>query len=279
MNLKGKTKKKLKENSIKLDLEEGQHLLIHAAAIEKIINTAKVKQQDKILEIGPGTGNLTREIAKKAGKVTGIEIDERFKPVLEELPENVEIRHQDARKYVINHLIKPEDSKHNKIIGNIPYQLSEPLIHCLNYIEDIEMAVLIAPERFISRIKENPIHTAFLKIQEVQQVPRKRFYPKPATDSTLIKIQHKPDYKRDQDDNAFIRRELYLQEDKKLKNGLKEALIRLHRVKHGEQLTQKEAREIVEDMSLDKDQLEQRIEEIPEKLYKKIGRTTQKRDL
>ncbi len=279
MNLKKETKQKLQENSIEPDLEEGQHFLVHPATIQKITNIANINKQDKILEIGPGTGNITREIARKADKVTGIEIDEKFKPILQKLPENVEIKYQDARKYIINHLIKSKDPKHDKIIGNIPYKISEPLMHCLNYIEDIEVTVLTAPKRFISTVKKNPIYNSFLKIQKIKNIPRKRFYPKPATNSTLVKIEHRPSYRKSQNDDLFVRRELYLQEDKKLKNGLKETLIRLHQIKHQEQLTQREARKIIEDISLNKDQLEQRIDNIPKNLYKKIGEAVKRRDI
>ncbi len=68
-----------------------QFFLIDPKVIQKIVEFADLTEKDTVLEIGAGTGNLTREIAKKAGRVITFEIDTRFKTYLEDVPKNVEL--------------------------------------------------------------------------------------------------------------------------------------------------------------------------------------------
>jgi len=80
----------------------------------------------------------------------------------------------------------------------------------------------------------------------VQEVPKEAFTPPPKVLSAIIKIT--PNTSKD--DNAFIRRKLYLQRDKKLKNGLLETIIDLHQSKHKERLPKKKAQEMMDSLDL-----------------------------
>jgi len=103
----------------------GQNFLIDKGILKKIIEVAELSEKDIVLEIGPGIGNLTIEIAKKAKKVIAIEKDKRMVEILgerlkEERIENVEIVNEDVLKFLPS--FKPK--KDYKVVANIPYYLT-----------------------------------------------------------------------------------------------------------------------------------------------------------
>ncbi|MGB9810736.1 MAG: ribosomal RNA small subunit methyltransferase A, partial [Dictyoglomus turgidum] len=91
----------LRRNNIFLKKSLGQNFLIDKNILKKIIDALEISKEDNILEVGCGVGTLTLELAKKAKKVIGVEIDKRFKSILEELLKdynNVEILFEDVLK-------------------------------------------------------------------------------------------------------------------------------------------------------------------------------------
>ncbi|MFH1968610.1 MAG: rRNA adenine dimethyltransferase family protein [bacterium] len=102
----------------------GQNFLIDNNILKKIIDSADLKQTDTVLEVGPGIGTLTQELAKYAKKVIGVEKDKKMIEILKETlagSKNVEIIRDDIRYY------SPKTT-HYKLIANIPYYLTSPLI-------------------------------------------------------------------------------------------------------------------------------------------------------
>ena len=121
-----------------------QVFLIDKAIISRQIRFAKLTKTDTVLEIGPGLGFLTLALAKKAGKVIAIEFDEKLVSHLEPLvPSNVVLIHKDA--------LKIELPKFNKLVANIPYQISSPLIFKLTKY-DFDCAILMLQAEFGQRL-------------------------------------------------------------------------------------------------------------------------------
>src|SRR5258708_17384758 len=81
-------------NETNLDPIKDQFLLEDKAIIERMVSFANLNKNDTVLEIGAGTGNLTKEIAKYAGNVIAYEIDKKFKSYLNSLPKNVDLRYE-----------------------------------------------------------------------------------------------------------------------------------------------------------------------------------------
>src|SRR3989339_1230556 len=103
----------------------GQNFLINKKVLGKIVKAGEVGDQDEVLEIGPGIGVLTTELAKHANHVTSIELDSKLLPLLKSTTydfKNIEILNEDALKFKI------KNSK-LKIISNIPYYITSPLIN------------------------------------------------------------------------------------------------------------------------------------------------------
>src|SRR3989344_4652275 len=106
----------------------GQNFLMHSRIAERIALVADIKPDDVVLEIGPGTGMLTRELLKLAGRVVAIEADRELFEKLQtdfknEIAENkLELIHGDIRKYPLNTAIAGNSGY--KVVANIPYYLT-----------------------------------------------------------------------------------------------------------------------------------------------------------
>ncbi len=108
----------------------GQNFLIDRPALEKIIKSADPQKQDFILEIGPGVGTLTSELARLAGQVAAVEIDKRLFPILEEtLSEfsNVSLYQGDILKADLQGIL-PGSNRSLKVVANLPYYITTPVI-------------------------------------------------------------------------------------------------------------------------------------------------------
>ena len=118
------TKSILNQHGITLNKNLGQNYLIDENKRNQIVNFGEIDEDDIILEIGPGIGTLTIELAKKAKKVIAIEQDENICKILttrlkDEKIDNVELINDDA--------LKTDFPEFNKIISNLPYQTSSPI--------------------------------------------------------------------------------------------------------------------------------------------------------
>lgn len=267
MNLEEKTQKVLEENHIHLNDMYDQHFLIDEKIIEEMLQIANISKEDTVLEIGPGTGNITAQLVTYAKKVIAVEIDEQFKQALQKLSQNIEFVFEDANTFL--NKIK----KCTKIVANIPYQLCEPLMHYLCTAQQFQAAILIVPKKFAVSIQRHPIFSAFLSINVIKEVPKESFFPIPKTSSVIISITHKVDDAEEL--SAFIRRKLYLQRDKKLKNALRETLINLYAFLNKE-LTKRRARELISNIKISQKVLETKIEQLPLENYAKIAADAEK---
>ena len=191
------TKAILNEYGIKLNKNLGQNYLIDRNKRDQIIKFANLTKEDVVLEIGPGIGTLTIELAKRAKKVIAIEQDPNICQILEnrlksENIDNVELINDDA--------LNVEFPKFNKIISNLPYQISSPItFKFLNY--DFQLAILMYQKEFASRMngkvgsKDYSRLSAMLyfkcDVETLASVSAESFIPKPKVDSTVVKLTPK----------------------------------------------------------------------------------------
>ena len=180
----------------------GQNFLINETIAKEIIKAADIESYDDILEIGPGDGILTREIIKKKPKkFITIEIDKSLKKNLESLfgkENNIEyqIIFEDALKF-------KESSKFNndfKIISNLPYNISLPLlIKWINQLDQYPVAkkmILMfqkeVAERILAKINSKKygrisiLTSVFYDIKKIIDVDKKKFFPIPKVNSTVL---------------------------------------------------------------------------------------------
>ena len=184
----------------------GQNFLTDKGIIDKIVDGAGVCEDALVLEIGPGLGVITWEAAQKAGKVIAVEIDKNLIPILKETLadcDNVEVLHQDILKTDINEVINRELAtgkyKSVKVIGNLPYYITTPII--MKILEDgveAESLTFMMQKEVADRIQSAPgkktygaVSVAvqyYCEAEILSKVPRDVFIPQPNVDSAVLKL-------------------------------------------------------------------------------------------
>ena len=155
------TKKIIEQNSFYFKKNFGQNFLIDSNILENIIKSAQITKEDCVLEIGPGIGSLTQELAENAKKVIAIEIDKHLIPILKktvgEYP-NIDIRNQDILKTDIDALIEQENNGNSiKVVANLPYYITTPIVMDLleNHRKVKSITVMVQKE---DAEKKNMVH-------------------------------------------------------------------------------------------------------------------------
>ena len=174
----------------------GQNFLIDRSAAKKVIEMANLKPSDTVLEIGPGIGTLTVELAKKAKQVIAIEKDPKMVEILKETLkdfQNVEVIYGDILKLGP----KPHTLNPYKIVANLPFYLSVPVIRqFLETKKPPKEMVLIVQKEVGQRICAKPPDMSILAVSVqlyaqpkiINYVSKKSFWPQPKVDSAIIKI-------------------------------------------------------------------------------------------
>ena len=173
----------------------GQNFLIDDFTLNKIIEAAELNPKDTILEIGPGLGGLTKELAQKTKKIIAIEKDNAMVQILKETLKdykNVEIIHGNA-------LLDTNYSlpTHYKVVANIPYYITSPIIRkFLESANPPESMVLMVQKEVGQRICSSPPNMSLLSVSVqfyakpkiISYISKKCFWPSPKVDSAIIKI-------------------------------------------------------------------------------------------
>jgi len=177
----------------------GQNFLINKKIAEREVNYANIKENDIVLEIGPGRGILTNILSKKAKKVIAIELDKKLIDELKNfVDKNVKIIHGDILKVDFSNI-----PRFNKIVSNLPFQISSPLTFKI-FEYDFDLAIFIYQKEFAerliakvgdknySRLSVNIYYKAICEILEY--VPKNCFKPQPKIDSCIVKMIPRKNY-------------------------------------------------------------------------------------
>jgi 16S rRNA (adenine1518-N6/adenine1519-N6)-dimethyltransferase len=178
-----------------------QNFLIDKNIIKKIVEKAHVKEDDLILEIGPGPGALTREILKKCPNVIAVEKDKKFADYLSRNEKNVTIFQEDFLKFPLREILSKKETK-AKVIANLPYHIASPIIAKLleNYDLFSEITIMIQYEmakRLISHkdCKNYSAFTIFINFYSeptfLFEISPNCFFPRPNVKSAIIQLKIK----------------------------------------------------------------------------------------
>ncbi|WP_220036948.1 16S rRNA (adenine(1518)-N(6)/adenine(1519)-N(6))-dimethyltransferase RsmA [Paenibacillus sambharensis] len=182
----------------------GQNFLIDHNILNKIVDAAELNEHKGALEIGPGIGALTEQLARTAGKVTAVEIDQRLIPILAEVLEgyeNTEVVHGDVLKLDLQALFRERfgDMEGVSVVANLPYYVTTPIL--MKLLEErlpLEHIVVMIQKEVAERIAAAPGSKAYGSLSVAAQyyceprmvciVPHTVFIPQPNVDSAVIRL-------------------------------------------------------------------------------------------
>jgi 16S rRNA (adenine1518-N6/adenine1519-N6)-dimethyltransferase len=216
----------------------GQNFLIDQNVQAKIICACDLTPDDIVLEIGAGKGDLTGKLAQKAKKVYALEIDERLYPFLQQalgVYENCQLIKADILKFDIDKFLQDNQIRQKiKVIGNLPYYISSPIIeYLISYRQRISTAFITVQKEFGRRVrapagsKEYGSFSCFTQYycqcKILFEIKRNSFKPAPKVDSCFLSLnfRQKPPVSV-RDEGAFFKliRTAFNQRRKTLRNSL-----------------------------------------------------------
>lgn len=199
-----RTKEILKKYGFSFKKSLGQNFLIDTNILRNIVEYADLTKSSAAIEIGPGIGALTEQLAKRCQKVVAFEIDQRLLPILEDTLEpypNTCIIHQDILKADVGKVIEEELAGISDImvVANLPYYVTTPII--LKLLEEnppIRGIVVMLQKEVAERIAAKPgtkeygsLSIAiqyYTEAETVMIVPKTVFMPQPNVDSAVIRL-------------------------------------------------------------------------------------------
>ena len=215
----------------------GQSFLIDENVIRRIATIAQVTKDDIVVEIGAGIGVLTECLAQNPATIIAVELDYKLVEVLKDKLakyKNVYIHSGDILKFDFR-TINESGKRKIKIIGNVPYNISSPLLfYLLSFRKVIDSFVLMLQKEVVQRLIANPgckdygvpsvILQMFAKMESLLDIPPSCFYPHPKVESSIIRghFLEKPLIEIEDEDH-FVRlvRDSFAQRRKMLINNLK----------------------------------------------------------
>lgn len=175
----------------------GQNFLVDRAVLQQIVDAAELEQGDQVLEVGAGTGVLTRELVRLARRVVAVELEQGMLKLLEKTTRgytNVEII---ARNLLY---LEPEEvfgQESYKLVANLPYYITAPTFrHFLESANPPRLLVVMVQHEVAQRIVAGPGDLSMMGVSVqfygrpriIARVPARAFYPAPKVDSAILRV-------------------------------------------------------------------------------------------
>ena len=177
----------------------GQHFLVDRTVLQQIVAASELGPQDTVVEVGPGRGALTRQLARRAGRVIAIEMDPNLAACLAESldhPSNLTVINADARQMDLEQVLEGE--RGYKLVANLPYYAANPILR--RFMEPDQtrpsLAVVMVQEEVARRMVAEGGRMSLLAVSIqlygtpsiVCYVPAQAFYPPPKVTSAVVRI-------------------------------------------------------------------------------------------
>ena len=213
MNVYEETQLILHKYKIQANKSLGQNFLVDDNVIDEIIRSSNIDKQDLIIEIGPGLGVLTNRLLQEANNVIAVELDKRMVNILQDrfilningqAESKLEIINEDVLKINLNEIIaekrKQTEIKNVKIVANLPYYISTPIIMKLleNRLDIDEIIVMVqkeVAERLTAKTGTRLARAITYAVEyysdatSIIKVPKESFVPSPKVESEVIKLK------------------------------------------------------------------------------------------
>lgn len=175
----------------------GQNFLVDRAVLQQIIEAAELEQSDQVLEVGAGTGVLTRELATRVRRVVAVELEQNMLTLLQKMTDgysNVELI---ARNLLY---LDPQEvfgQEPYKLVANLPYYITAPTFrHFLESANPPRLLVVMVQYEVAQRIVAEPGDLSLLGVsiqfygqpRIIARVPARSFFPAPKVDSAIVRV-------------------------------------------------------------------------------------------
>lgn len=215
----------MSEYFVKPDKDYGQNFLVEPEICKRIVSLLDINKEDNILEIGPGIGSLTHFINFEECNYTVVDIDERMIFFLKDKYAKSKIN------FVTNDIRKHDVSTYNKIIANLPYNITtEVIVYLLtNALKCKKMVLMCQSEAFphFADLEGKEYGPSSVLVHLLGTIERKTtvkpgsFYPAPKCNSTVFTININEDYDREEIINVYkLTKQLFLNRRKTIYNNL-----------------------------------------------------------
>lgn len=182
----------------------GQNFIIDSNILRRIIDHANIDEHSGVIEIGPGIGSLTEQLALVANKVVAFEIDQRLLPILDDTLakyDNIEIVHQDILKVDLNDAIKKyfDDNLDIHVVANLPYYITTPILMKILQQDTPIKSITVMLQKEVAERMAAPPNTKqygslsiavqyYTEAKVVMDVPKTVFIPQPNVISSILKL-------------------------------------------------------------------------------------------
>jgi 16S rRNA (adenine1518-N6/adenine1519-N6)-dimethyltransferase len=177
----------------------GQHFLRDPGIARAIVDLVAPTERDLVVEIGPGEGALTVELARRGGRIIALEIDPGLIESLRRRLPQVEVQHADARGWDYGGLTRPAGGR-VLVVGNLPYSVSKPIVTALQAARgSIDVMALMLQREVAERLAAPPggkVYGALSVLTQVGcevelalRVPPEAFRPPPQVDSAVVRLR------------------------------------------------------------------------------------------
>lgn len=186
------------QGGISFHKSKGQHILKNPLLVDTIVQKSGIKSTDVILEIGPGTGNLTKKLLEAGKMVIAVELDSRM--VLELQRRFQGTPFSNRLKVIQGDVLKTDLPYFDICVANIPYQISSPLtFKLLNHQPSFRCAIIMFQREFAMRLVAQPGDTLYCRlsvntqlyarVNHLLKVGKNNFRPPPKVDSSVVRIE------------------------------------------------------------------------------------------
>ena len=208
--LLARTKAMMRRLDLRARKSLGQHFLVDQEVLEKVASAAGLTPEDIVIEVGPGLGILTKELAKQAGFVIAVELDDRLAAILKQelaAVKNVTVIKEDILKIDLATFLEEqkvelpvlkEEPFSYKVVANLPYYITSAVLrHFLEASHKPRLMVVMIQKEVAEAIVAEPGNMSLLSVsvqfygkpEIVSYVPAESFYPAPEVDSAILRVK------------------------------------------------------------------------------------------
>lgn len=175
----------------------GQNFLVDRSVLERMVEAAEIKPEDQVLELGAGTGVLTRELARRARRVVAVELERDMFALLEKTTAALPNVERLARNLLYLDPADVFDGVPYKLVANLPYYITAPTFrHFLESANKPRLLVVMVQYEVAQRMTAGPGEMSLLGVSVqfygrpriVARVPARAFYPAPKVDSAILRV-------------------------------------------------------------------------------------------